>query len=74
MNQPHDSTDDEDARGTSNTREKRILEGRSEASGNLAGPGPKSDQDEDPRHLSRSAVAGEHVSAVTSPAAVSRRP
>ncbi|WP_174189247.1 hypothetical protein [Nocardia barduliensis] len=48
MNRPHDRTDEEDARATSNTREKRIIEGRSEASGNLAGPGPNTDQDEDP--------------------------
>ncbi|MGK8506668.1 hypothetical protein ACRS5S_00965 [Nocardia asiatica] len=48
MNRPHDTTDDEDARDTSDTREKAIIEGHSEASGDLAGPGPKNDQDEDP--------------------------
>ncbi|MET9027103.1 hypothetical protein ABZW96_16040 [Nocardia sp. NPDC004168] len=48
MNQPHDTTDKDDSHETSNAREKGILEGHSENSGNLAGPGPNTDRDEDP--------------------------
>lgn len=48
MNQPRDTADEANSHETSDAREKSILEGRSEASGNLAGPGPHSDRDEDP--------------------------
>ncbi|MFC3965356.1 hypothetical protein [Nocardia jiangsuensis] len=45
MTQPHDS---DDGAGDAETREDRIVDGGSEAPGNLAGPGPGDDQDEDP--------------------------
>ncbi|MEU2042423.1 hypothetical protein [Nocardia niwae] len=48
MNHPDDAANDERARETPDTREKDILEGGGEASGDLAGPGPEHDQREDP--------------------------
>ncbi|MFC8042889.1 hypothetical protein [Nocardia sp. NPDC057353] len=48
MTGPHDTADGESSPDTGKAREDGIVEGGSEASGNLAGPGPHGDQDEDP--------------------------
>ncbi|MBF6468733.1 hypothetical protein IU427_26735 [Nocardia beijingensis] len=48
MNHPYDAANDEGTRETSDDREKDVLEGGSEAPGDLAGPGPGDGRKEDP--------------------------
>ncbi|MEV0355075.1 helix-turn-helix domain-containing protein [Nocardia sp. NPDC050697] len=48
MTRPHDSDNGASSPDSEKAREDDIVEGGSEASGNLAGPGPHGDRDEDP--------------------------